>query len=237
MSKIFFFRHAQASLGADNYDVLSKKGELQALELGKYLVKKKYLFDKIYVGSLQRQQHTYEIVSEIFKKNKLEIPNPIILKGLNEHQATEAMKIEMPKMIISDPLIKKLWNEIELYPEKKKVNLMLGFKYFLNLWAKDKIFVNGVISWKDFRNNVKKGLTIILKNTKNNQKIGVFTSGGTISSITAESLNINDELKIVDLNFSIRNTSFTTFLYSKETFNLLSFNELPHIEKDMITFV
>jgi len=237
MSKIFFFRHAQASLGADNYDVLSKKGELQALELGKYLVKKKYLFDKIYVGSLQRQQHTYEIVSEVFKKNKLEIPNPIILKGLNEHQATEAMKIEMPKMIISDPLIKKLWNEIELYPEKKKVNLMLGFKYFLNLWAKDKIFVNGVISWKDFRNNVKKGLTIILKNTKNNQKIGVFTSGGTISSITAESLNINDELKIVDLNFSIRNTSFTTFLYSKETFNLLSFNELPHLEKDMITFV
>ena len=186
MSKIFFFRHAQASLGADNYDVLSKKGELQALELGKYLVKKKYLFDKIYVGSLQRQQHTYEIVSEVFKKNKLEIPNPIILKGLNEHQATEAMKIEMPKMIISDPLIKKLWNEIELNPEKKKVNLMLGFKYFLNLWAKDKIFVNGVISWKDFRNNVKKGLTIILKNTKNNQKIGVFTSGGTISSITAE---------------------------------------------------
>ena len=237
MSKIFFFRHAQASLGADNYDVLSKKGELQALELGKYLVKKKYLFDKIYVGSLQRQQHTYEIVSEVFKKNKLEIPNPIILKGLNEHQATEAMKIEMPKMIISDPLIKKLWNEIELNPENKKVNLMLGFKYFLNLWAKDKIFVNGVIPWKDFRNNVKKGLTIILKNTKNNQKIGVFTSGGTISSITAESLNINDELKIVDLNFSIRNTSFTTFLYSKETFNLLSFNELPHIEKDMITFV
>jgi broad specificity phosphatase PhoE len=107
----------------------------------------------------------------------------------------------------------------------------------LNLWAKDKIFVNGVIPWKDFRNNVKKGLTIILKNTKNNQKIGVFTSGGTISSITAESLNINDELKIADLNFSIRNTSFTTFLYSKETFNLLSFNELPHLEKDMITFV
>ena len=67
--------------------------------------------------------------------------------------------------------------------------------------------------------------------------MGVFTSGGTISSITAESLNINDELKIADLNFSIRNTSFTTFLYSKEAFNLLSFNELPHLEKDMITFV
>ena len=60
MSKIFFFRHAQASLGADNYDVLSKKGELQALELGKYLAKKKYLFDKIYVGSLQRLEISFK---------------------------------------------------------------------------------------------------------------------------------------------------------------------------------
>jgi hypothetical protein len=46
------------------------------------------------------------------------------------------MKIEMPKMIISDPLIKKLWNEIELNPEKKKVNLMLGFKYFFKFMGK-----------------------------------------------------------------------------------------------------
>ena len=51
MSKIYFFRHAQASLGSDNYDILSKKGELQALYLGKYLVKSiniiliKYMLD------------------------------------------------------------------------------------------------------------------------------------------------------------------------------------------------
>ena len=39
MSKIYFFRHAQASLGNDNYDVLSKKGEFQAHQLAKFLVK------------------------------------------------------------------------------------------------------------------------------------------------------------------------------------------------------
>jgi hypothetical protein len=65
----------------------------------------------------------------------------------------------------------------------------------------------------------------------------VFTSGGTISSISAESLKISDEKKIAGLNFSIRNTSFTSFLFSKNQFNLLSFNELPHLEKEMITFV
>ncbi|MAV04271.1 MAG: hypothetical protein CMC31_01240 [Flavobacteriaceae bacterium] len=237
MSKIYFFRHAQASLGSDNYDVLSEKGELQALELGKYLISKKYYFDKIYVGTLRRQQHTYEIISEVYKKNNLNIPDPIILEGLNEHQATEAMKTEMPKMIGSDAYLIKLWRDIELNPENKNGNMMLGFKYFLNLWVNEKIIVKGIIPWKDFRKNVRNGLKIILKNTNSNENIGVFSSGGTISSITAESLNIKEEMKIADLNFSIRNTSFTSFLYSREKFNLLSFNELPHLKKEMITFV
>ncbi|MBT4959200.1 MAG: hypothetical protein HON33_04445 [Flavobacteriaceae bacterium] len=114
---------------------------------------------------------------------------------------------------------------------------MLGFEYFLNLWVTDKIKVDGIISWKDFRENVRNGLKIILDNTKKSQYIGVFTSGGTISSISAESLKISDEKKIAGLNFSIRNTSFTSFLFSKNQFNLLSFNELPHLEKEMITFV
>ncbi len=64
MSKIYFFRHAQASFGADNYDELSAKGILQSLELGKYLVSKKQRFDRVYVGPLKRQQHTFEIVKK-----------------------------------------------------------------------------------------------------------------------------------------------------------------------------
>ena len=52
MSKIYFFRHAQASFGADNYDELSAKGKLQSLELGKYLISKKQRFDRVYVGPL-----------------------------------------------------------------------------------------------------------------------------------------------------------------------------------------
>ena len=64
MSKIYLFRHAQASIGKANYDVLSTKGEKQAAELGKYLCNKKLIFDKVYVGNLQRQKHTQEIVAK-----------------------------------------------------------------------------------------------------------------------------------------------------------------------------
>ena len=237
MSKLFFFRHAQASLGKENYDVLSKKGELQAAELGKFLINNNINFDRIYVGELRRQQHTYEIIKEIFEKKNLHLPDPIILEELNEHQATEAMKIHLPNMINSDPYINRLWKEIEKEPSKKNSNLMLGFEYFLHKWIDNEIKVKGIIPWKDFRKNVNRGLKKILKNTNKSEKTGVFTSGGTISSIVGDCLKIKDEKRIASLNFSIRNTSFSIFLYSKKHFNLLSFNELPHLKKDMITFV
>ncbi len=155
MSKIYLFRHAQASIGKANYDVLSPKGESQAAELGKFLCKEKLVFDKVYVGNLQRQKHTQEIVAKQYKDIGLNMPLPTILEGLNEHQATEAMKSEFPKLL-NDPYLKSLKNKIENNPEKQHSYMMLGFKYFLHKWVKNEIIVEGIISWKEFRSKFNK---------------------------------------------------------------------------------
>ena len=236
MSKIYLFRHAQASIGKENYDVLSTKGELQAAELGKYLCKEKLIFDKVYVGDLRRQKHTLEIVSDQYNKNGISIPKPIVLENLNEHQATEVMKSEFPKMM-EDPYIKSLKDKIEKDPKKQHSYMMLGFKYFLHKWVKNEIIVEGIIPWKKFRINSTNALKSIVNETKKGETIGVFSSGGTISSIVSEVLKLKNELVVADLNFSIRNTSFSSLLYSNNEINLLSFNELPHLKDDMITFV
>ena len=104
-------------------------------------------------------------------------------------------------------------------------------------WAAGYIEVPEVESWATFRKNVKIGLAQVLAKTDRGETIGAFTSGGTISAITAEALAIKEEQTIAKMNFSVRNTSFTSFLFSQNNFNLLSFNELPHLEKEMITFV
>ena len=236
MSNIYLFRHAQASIGKENYDVLSTKGELQAAELGKYLCKEKLIFDKVYVGDLRRQKHTLEIVSDQYNKNGISIPKPIVLEDLNEHQATEVMKSEFPKMM-EDPYIKSLKDKIEKDPKKQHSYMMLGFKYFLHKWVKNEIIVEGIIPWKKFRINSTNALKSIVNETKKGETIGVFSSGGTISSIVSEVLKLKNELVVADLNFSIRNTSFSSLLYSNNEINLLSFNELPHLKDDMITFV
>ena len=83
MSKIYLFRHAQASIGKANYDILSTKGEKQAAELGKYLCEEKLIFDRVYVGNLQRQKHTQEIVAKQYKRSGLTIPKASSEEGPN----------------------------------------------------------------------------------------------------------------------------------------------------------
>ena len=236
MSKIYLFRHAQASIGKANYDVLSTKGEKQAAELGKYLCKEKLIFDRVYVGNLQRQKHTQEIVAKQYKRSGSTMPKAFILEGLNEHQATDAMKIEMPNMV-NDKYLKSLKEKLFKNPEKKHSFMMLGFKYFLHKWVNNEIIVEGIIPWKQFRKNSITALNQIKSETKKGEQIAVFSSGGTISSIIGYVLGIENEIVIADLNFSVRNTSFSKLLYSNKETNLLTFNELPHLIDEMITFV
>ena len=237
MSKLYFFRHAQASYLAENYDRLSAHGENQSVELGKYLVNKNIAFNKVFVGPLERQRKTFDIVANIFSDNNIAVPAAIIVQEMKEHSGPEAMQLAHPEMIHSHPHIKMLHEDVQSNPSKNKKNSLLAFQYFMDEWAEGKIEVKDIEPWHVFRKEVKKGLDTILENTDRGETIGVFTSGGTISSVTAEALKVNDEKRITAMNFSVRNTSFTTFLYSRAQFNLLSFNEIPHLNDEMITFV
>jgi len=236
MSKIYFFRHAQASYLAGNYDKLSEKGEAQAVELGKYLLTKKMRFDKIFVGPLERQKHTHQLIEDVYAQNNTPLPHPVFIQELKEHSGIEAVKSAYPQLLKNEQ-VRKWQQDIETNPAMIRRNTLLIFQYFMDEWAVGNIRVEGVESWREFRLAVKKGLDTILQNTGKGETVGVFTSGGTIASITAEALHITDETRVAAMNFSIRNTSFSSFLFSKNKFNLLSFNELPHLDDDMITFV
>lgn len=237
MSKLYFFRHAQASFGADNYDALSDKGIQQTVLLGNHLVAKKFKFDKVFVGPLERQKHTFEIVKDIFTKNNLSMPAPIMVDGLREHVGHIALDKILPQLQETEPYIKAMVAKTKANPKRARANRLLVFQHFMNEWVEGKIEVDGVVSWKDFREHVRGGLNTILKSTDSGETNAAFTSGGTISSIASEALQISDEKIVANLNFSIRNTSYSSFFYSKGRFNLLGLNEIPHLPEEMVTFV
>jgi len=222
---------------ADNYDKLSGLGGQQSIELGKYLVAKDFHFDKIFVGPLQRQQQTLKRVGEVYQKYGKSLPKAVIVPQLKEHSATEAMHTVFPKLMEENEYVRDLLEAVVMNPKLKRRNNLLAFQYFMDEWAVGNIVVPNIESWAVFRQEVKKGLDYILESTGRGETIAAFTSGGTIASITAESLFLKNEKRVSAMNFSLRNTSFTSFLFSKGAFNLSSFNELPHLKKEMITFV
>ena len=193
-------------------------------------------FNSVFVGPLQRQLHTFEIVKGIFAKNNLPMPQPILVDGLREHVGHKALDIILPKLVDISPF-KEMIAKMKADPKRAKANRLLLFQYFMDEWVEGKIEVEGVVPWKAFREQVRSGLQTILDNTDSGETNAAFTSGGTISAITAEALKITDEKRVASLNFSIRNTSYSSFFYSKGKFNLLGLNEIPHLREEMVTFV
>jgi len=238
MSKIFLIRHGQASFLEDEYDNLSNKGILQSEALGSYFLNNEILFDKIYIGKLKRHQQTFEGFSKSFFKSGIQLPIPVYLTDLNEHQALEAFKTSYDDFIINNKNAKTLFEEIKEKPSIRNKNSIQIFGLFFNEYVLGKYPLNGhpVQSWSDFRTQTKKGIATVLENTNQGETIGIFTSGGTKSSIIGDSLGISDQ-KISELNMSIRNSSFSQLNFSNDKLNILSFNEVPHLSKELITFV
>ena len=172
----------------------------------------------------------------MYDKTGLPMTEPVYLYGLTEHQGPEALQIMLPVLQKTSPYKERI-ADIKANPNRSRANRLLMFQHFMDAWVEGEFEVEGVVAWKDFRENTRRGLETILQTTDSRETNAAFTSGGTISAIAAEALNIGGEKNVAALNFSIRNTSYTSFLYSKGKFNLLGLNEIPHLEEELITFV
>jgi broad specificity phosphatase PhoE len=238
MGKIYLIRHGQASFLEEDYDNLSNKGNKQSEALGRYFLTNKIHFDKIYIGNLKRHKQTFEGFSIPFSNNGTKLPKPLYLNQLNEHQALEAFKLAYSDFILENKTAKTLYEEIKNKPDLQQRNYLQIFGLFFNEFVSGKYPLNGhpIQSWSDFRIATKKGISIILANMNKGETVGIFTSGGTKSSIIGDSLGLRDE-KISELNMAIRNTSFSQLIYAKNKLHILSINEIPHLKKELITFV
>jgi len=238
MSKIFLIRHGQASFLEDDYDNLSNKGIEQSEALGTYFLNNEIHFDKIYIGNLKRHRQTFEAYSKAFIGGNIEIAEPVFLEELNEHMALDAFKLAYDDFILTNENANALFEEIKNKPHLQQSNYIQIFSLFFSEFVLGKYPLNGhaVQSWSDFRIQAKKGIATILDNTNSGETVGVFTSGGTKSSIIGDSLDLADQ-KISELNMAIRNTSFSQLYFSRSKLNILSINEIPHLIKELITFV
>ncbi|MEZ5041221.1 MAG: histidine phosphatase family protein [Saprospiraceae bacterium] len=239
MSKLILIRHAQASFMKANYDKLSPLGEQQSRILGEYLADKEAIFDRIYIGPLRRHWQTAEGVKAVYQKRGLPWADPIKLDTLDEHKGMEVMAALLPDLITEYEQLKAWAAQATAYPSTARKYQLLMFNYVMKLWANGEVdgSAYGLGPWSHFRAQVNAGMEQILSENESGVTVAAFTSGGTMSAAVAYALQMEAEEKVIELNGIIQNTAMSTFLFSKDRLTLKSFNELPHLEDKLVTYV
>ena len=235
MSEFFFFRHGQASFGAENYDRLSEKGAFQAGILGKHLANLNVKFDAVYTGTMDRQKETASQVKEAYLEKGIFFPEPVIDASWNEIDSTRVWNAQVKMMMKDEP---DLLDEIRMDPNNKKA-FQTVFSKVMTRWVSGDFDASGDMTWIGFKQRVAQGLGHLYETFEGSKKIAVFSSGGPISIAVQAALELSDR-KTLDLLWQVLNASITRLKYDGQRISLSGFNDITHLElkgdKTLITY-
>ena len=85
-----------------------------------------------------------------------------------------------------------------------------------------------VESWQSFHERVSRAIDGIT-NRPGSRRVVVFTSGGPIGATVQRVVNA-PPIRGIDINWRVRNSSITEFLFSDRRINLDMFNAIPHLD-------
>ena len=213
MGIIYFVRHGQASLGAQNYDQLSDLGFAQAEQLGLYFLQQKIQFEAVYTGTLQRQKQTLSALAQSAQQTQwLEIAAEH--SGLNEYD--------------SESVIKAVNNGSLDLPQNSDTykNYFLLLRKGIQAWINNEVQPENLPSFEVFKNNIISVMHHIQNNHTGN--VLVVSSGGPISITMAHLLGCNPS-GAIELNLRLRNSAISEVHYHPKKLSVISFNTLPHL--------
>ena len=210
MPELYLIRHAQASFGAADYDVLSDKGHVQSEALGRALAAQGIEPDRFVIGAQRRHRETFEGIA---KGMGISTPKHEIHSGLNEfdfkglldaaHRHTppvEGMHTDRRNhfRILRDTVLAWERGEVDEPPE----------------------------TWKEFSDRVLEARVFLTRSGA--EKVLAVSSGGAISLMIAATLSTapGEQIK---LQLQMKNCAVNRFVFSERSFYFHGYNETPHI--------
>jgi len=226
MTTIYLIRHGQASVGTDNYDVLSSTGEAQADVLGKHLAKTHINFDAIYSGALKRQIDTATIATA-------DTGTPLQIKPeFDEYRHKQIFNKFLPVLAQTDTEIHDA-----LSNGANGVMTQSVFCKLMMAWVDDNTDSTDIESWQQFNDRIASGLNHIIE-THPAQTVAVFTSGGVITSIFRNMFALPPE-RTFEMNWNINNAGITSVKHRDDKLTLREYNNISHLllrrDKKLIT--
>ena len=209
MQELILIRHAQASFGADNYDLLSELGYTQSAWLGDLLAGYGLKPDRLATGTLRRHKETLDGIRKAFG----DLPETEEYPGFNEYDFSGLLNAhhggEAPEHLHKD----------------QKAHFQ-ALRQTLAAWQRDEID-NPPEMFSEFASRVEDARRKTCR--PGAKRVLAVTSGGPIAEILGAALRMPLDSR-VEFNMQVKNTSITRFIFNERVFYLHSFNETPHLD-------
>lgn len=213
MALIQLVRHAQASFGSAHYDRLSELGRQQSRWLGAYFAARGLSFCRVVTGTLERQRDTaLEVLAAMDAAPTGSIEHP----GLDEYHGERVYAAYTGGR---DP-----------YDHQRSDyrDYWRTFRAAMTAWSQDRL-IGVPETWGQFGERMADGLRAAAEGCGRDDCVLVVSSGGAISRFLAALLGSPASVAI-ELNLQYRNTGVCELRSVGDTFRVMSFNNVPHLE-------
>ena len=211
MPELFVVRHAQASFGAANYDVLSELGHEQSFALGKALAAQGVRPDAFFIGAQRRHRETYEGIA---RGMGLEAAPATIHAGLNEFDFKALL----------DAHYRHTPPPEHMHTERKSHFRTL--RDTVLAWQRGDV-IDPPETWQAFTARVEEARKTLVG--AEGQTVLAVSSGGAIGQMLAACVEAPAAQQI-KFQLQMKNCAVNRFVFSERNFYLHGYNETPHID-------
>ena len=218
MPSVLLVRHAQASFGGENYDVLSDHGAVQVRALVEDLRRREVRIDEVVSGSLERQKDTARPVAE---ELGLELR---VDERWNEYRTADILGHH------SDEQISEERQPRDDTPPVSSRDFQAILEKALHAWIEAGESGPADEPWTAFAGRVEGALRELAGRLESGRTALVCTSGGPISVACSKLLGV-PAATFVAFNRVTVNTGITKVVVGRGGTSLVSFNEHAHLEQ------
>ena len=227
MSTLTLVRHGQAHPFQRENSALTPAGEAQAARLAQFWLRNRIGFSEVYSGTLPRQARTEQVVAHCFREAGAPWPAALRDPAWNEYDAPGVLQHVVP----ADPRLTALAAEFQQArgsPEEYR-RFQRMFEAAMGRWLDGAVEPDGVESWPAFRGRISTAIQRLIPGPSG-RSVVVFTSGGPIGFAVQCAMQAPAR-SFLDVNWRVRNTSVTQFVFDRNRFTLDCFNTIPHLDE------
>jgi broad specificity phosphatase PhoE len=242
MSVALFLRHGKASAFSSSagYDELSPLGVEQSEQFGEWLARDDRMpLDAVFVGPRKRHAQTLDAVKRLLASKGVALPEATLLPELDEHHGISVVFKLLPSLGAEDPRLGEIVAKMARGEPPSPDDVLAAFRRITRRWVVGEVGHDEVESWAAFRTRVVRGLDRIADIGRGKTALAI-TSAGTVAAAAAESLDVRDEQRVLDLSFALYNASLTELDFlgrGGPGWALRTFNSTAHLERRLITSV